>query len=90
MVTVAQPIKPPVVQGNVISLYAQGVSKRQIAKDLGIARATVDGILARYRQDEPISASRVQQIIPKAYDAVEKALSAGMPILDGSSLRPLT
>jgi hypothetical protein len=77
MPAVAQPIKPPVVQGNVIALYAQGQSKRRIAKDLGIARATVDSILQRYSQNEPISASRVQQLIPLAYDAVETGLRRG-------------
>lgn len=74
MPAAAQPVKPPVVQGNVIALYAQGKSKRSIAKDLGIARATVDSILTWYSQTEPVSATRVQQLVPLAYDAVEQGL----------------
>jgi Homeodomain-like domain len=74
---VAQPYTPPAIQGDVITLYAQGTSKRRISKELGIARATVDNILARYSQSEPKNASRVQRMLPKAYDAVESALTRG-------------
>lgn len=74
MPAVAASIKPPVVQGDVIALFTQGASKRSIAKQLQIDRATVDRILKSYGQNQPVSASRVQQLVPLAYDALEKGL----------------
>jgi hypothetical protein len=76
-VSVAASIKPPAIQGDVIALFGTGVSKRSIARQLQIDRATVDRILKAYSQDKPISAGRIQQILPKAYDAVEKAVTGG-------------
>ena len=74
---VAASIKPPVLQGDVIALFTQGTSKRKIAKELSIDRATVDRIIKGYGQDQPLAANRVKRITPLAYDAVEKALTKG-------------
>lgn len=66
---------PPQVQGDIITLRAAGKSKRQIAKQLGVHRSAVDNVLARYGQDKP-KHTRIQSLVPLAYDAVEYGLRA--------------
>jgi Homeodomain-like domain len=68
---------PPATQANVIALYAQGTSKRKIARELSIDKNTVDSIIRAYGQDQASSVNRVKQLVPIAYDALEKGLKSG-------------
>lgn len=68
---------PPATQANVVALWSQGTPKRQIARELGIDKNTVSAILRAYSQDNPQSVDKIQQLTPKAYDAVDKALTRG-------------
>jgi Homeodomain-like domain len=68
---------PPAIQASVVALWSQGISKRQIARDLKIDKNTVMAILKAFRQDKPDSDSQIEQITPLAYTAVKTALSKG-------------
>lgn len=66
---------PPVVQSSVIALRTAGKSKRFIAKELGINRATVDNVLAIFQTDTPKHAEIIQsKLIPKALARIEQVL----------------
>lgn len=66
---------PPAVQSAVIGLRATGKSKRSIAKELGIARETVDNVLAVMQVAERTSADIVQtRLVPKALARIEQVI----------------
>lgn len=68
--------KPTTVQTAVITKYAQGESKTQIATDLDISRNTVYSILSSNEIEQHVleGRSRVVSLIPKAIRAVENRL----------------
>lgn len=65
----------PAIQHTVIAKRAVGLSKRQIARDLGIARKTVDAILESSPVERPDYAASVHsKLIPKALTRIEQVL----------------
>lgn len=71
--------KPPVTKAAVLLGRANGTPKAQIAKNLGIARMTVDTIIEEADLDRQLGAAQILSatLLPKAVEAVEKTLVRG-------------
>jgi transposase len=69
--------KPESVKNAVVAKRLQGDSKRQIARDLDIHRATVDNILDESQVEEALAQCRRDylQLAPTALNVVKKALA---------------
>jgi hypothetical protein len=65
---------PPAIQHEVIARRATGSSKRQIARDLGIARKTVDAVLAGSPIEQPSYATVLQELTTKSFVRVTQAI----------------
>jgi hypothetical protein len=82
MPEVAQLRTAPAIQGAILQRRSAGQSKRQIARDLGIARPTVDNVLAAHFQGEPdiTIAETARKLIPKGLQIIDLALDEDAPI----------
>lgn len=93
-VSPAVSIKPMAIQHSVVALHTQGVSKRKIAKQLGMSVNTVMKILSvRQPETEQYHSDTKQRIIPKAFQAIENAIDTGdanvaMRFLERTALSP--
>lgn len=71
--------KPESTKQAVVSKRLQGASKREIARDLGIHRETVDSILDESQVEAAMAQCRQDylKLAPRALDVVERFLIAG-------------
>ncbi len=72
--------KSPQVQQAVIAKRLGGDSKRQIARDLGMGRNTVERILSESQVEAAVAQGRTQlvELVPKAMQLIEKAIEQGL------------
>jgi hypothetical protein len=84
-------LKPPAIQSAVLAKRANGSSKRQISKDLGVAFNTVTNILELNNFDANLDAERKESLslIPLARAAVKARLekndgAIGIKVLENS------
>lgn len=72
--------KSPQAQQAVIAKRLSGDSKRQIARDLGMGRNTVDRILSESQVEAAVAQGRTQlvELVPKAMQLIEKAIDQGL------------
>jgi hypothetical protein len=68
------------VQQAVIAKRLQGESKRQIARDLGMGRNTVDRILSESQIEAAVAQgrSRLVELVPKAIQLIGLAIEQGL------------
>jgi Homeodomain-like domain len=68
------------VQQAVIAKRLQGHSKRQIARDLGMGRNTVDRILTESQIEAAVAQGRSQlvELVPKAVQLIQRAIEQGL------------
>jgi hypothetical protein len=71
--------KAPAVKAAVLISRANGKAKREISRDLGISRPTVDVIIKEADLDRTLASGKLScaTLIPKAIDAIEKTLVKG-------------
>jgi hypothetical protein len=72
--------KSPQSQQAVIAKRLRGDSKRQIARDLGMGRNTVDGILSESQVEAAVAQGRTQlvELVPKAIELIHRAIDQGL------------
>lgn len=75
---------PQPIQQAIVAQRALGATKSKIAKELGIDRETVARVLRQglEKPQDATIATRMQQLIPKAYDVVEQGLTHDSVALD--------
>lgn len=72
--------KSPQAQQAVIAKRLHGDSKRQIARDLGMGRNTVDRILTESQVEAAVAQGRTQlvELVPKAIQLIHRAIDQGL------------
>jgi hypothetical protein len=76
--------KSPQSQQAVIAKRLRGDSKRQIARDLGMGRNTVDRILSESQVEAAVAQGRTQlvELVPRAIQVIAKAIDDGLAAKD--------
>jgi hypothetical protein len=84
-------IKAPGLKAAVVIARANGRDKRKIARDLGIARMTVDTILAEASLDQQIESGRIgcANLITKSIKVIDERLDKGSETAAFGILNPL-